>query len=265
MWKKAIVLWAAAMCLCFSTAALADWTDWLNRDTPTGKGDYETLSDFLATGAVPCTEPDHIECRTVDGVDWKQAGQKYKCSLTRGGICVNAKQPAGEQCLNYEVRFLCDYEPLRLSAESDTAFECGRFSGIRTEVVIDIAGGVEPYACYGPAGADIQISGNQCVAVGLTPKKHSFVVADFWQSETIVVDVHDVIEVTKSVACGTATGSATVSVSGLNAGLGPFTYRWNTDPEQTGPTATGLANGTYSVIVADAAGCFRVFEVVVGC
>jgi predicted secreted protein len=56
-----------------------------------------------------------------------------------------------------------------------------------------------------------------------------------------------------NVACnGSATGSATVNVTG---GTGSYTYSWNTTPEQTGMTATGLAAGTYVVTVKDANNC----------
>ena len=81
------------------------WTSWLDRDNPSGKGDYETVSDFIKEGVLP-KEPDPlcIQCRTLDGVDWQDAGQVYHCDLPLGGRCVNAEN--SEQCLDYEVRFL---------------------------------------------------------------------------------------------------------------------------------------------------------------
>ncbi|KIC89769.1 SprB repeat-containing protein, partial [Flavihumibacter solisilvae] len=59
---------------------------------------------------------------------------------------------------------------------------------------------------------------------------------------------------------GTATGSATVNVTG---GTAPFTYNWNTLPAQTGVTATGLTAGTYTVTVTDAAGCITTTTVTI--
>jgi len=52
--------------------------------------------------------------------------------------------------------------------------------------------------------------------------------------------------------CSGNTGSATATVS---AGFPPYTYSWNTTPVQTTATATGLAPGTYTVIVDDAGAC----------
>ena len=47
-------------------------------------------------------------------------------------------------------------------------------------------------------------------------------------------------------------GTATVDLSG---GFPPYTIEWNTIPVQNGPTATGLAPGTYEVTVDDAGAC----------
>lgn len=54
-------------------------------------------------------------------------------------------------------------------------------------------------------------------------------------------------------ACnGQSNGSATVSVSG---GTSPYTYTWNTTPQQSSATAVNLPQGTYFVTVKDANNC----------
>ena len=54
----------------------------------------------------------------------------------------------------------------------------------------------------------------------------------------------------ENVTCnGGNNGSATVTVTG---GVAPYSYTWNTDPVQTGATATGLKAGGYLVTVKDA-------------
>lgn len=83
------------------------WTAWLNRDAPSGVGDFETLKDFVQAGQV-CAQPTKVECRTRPGhQDWGQAGQVYQCATALGGVCGNADQPGGQSCLDYEVRFCC--------------------------------------------------------------------------------------------------------------------------------------------------------------
>jgi hypothetical protein len=47
-------------------------------------------------------------------------------------------------------------------------------------------------------------------------------------------------------------GSITVSAS---QGTGPYTYSWNTNPAQSGATATGLSAGTYTVTATGQNGC----------
>lgn len=85
------------------------WTAWLNRDAPSGTGDWETLVDFRAAGTNVCgtSTPVDIECRTiVGGIDYRATGEVYSCTPSVGGICQNVNQPDGA-CLDYEVRFLC--------------------------------------------------------------------------------------------------------------------------------------------------------------
>jgi hypothetical protein len=54
----------------------------------------------------------------------------------------------------------------------------------------------------------------------------------------------------ENVTCyGGNNGTATVTVTG---GVAPYSYAWNTDPVQTGATATGLKAGNYQVIAKDA-------------
>ena len=85
-----------------------NWTAWFSRDDPGESADYEDLASVR--GSVPCAQPIGIECRVVapDLRDWRQAGQRYSCSLQAsvpGGICLNAENNG--RCLNYEVRYQC--------------------------------------------------------------------------------------------------------------------------------------------------------------
>ena len=57
--------------------------------------------------------------------------------------------------------------------------------------------------------------------------------------------------------CGKKNGTITVTATG---GVSPYSYLWNTSPQQTGNTATGLAAGTYTVTVTDNNGCTGTFS-----
>ncbi len=61
--------------------------------------------------------------------------------------------------------------------------------------------------------------------------------------------------------CGSATGSATATVSG---GTGPYSYLWSAPGGPTGASANSLAGGNYFLTVTDNKGCKKVGTVNVG-
>lgn len=81
------------------------WSSWLNRDDPSGMGDWETLADF-ATSQVGCTLPAYVDAQTTSGISWKNTGQVLTVSPDIGLICRNENQSNGA-CLDYRVKFGC--------------------------------------------------------------------------------------------------------------------------------------------------------------
>jgi hypothetical protein len=82
-----------------------EWSEWLDRDDPSAKGDYETAEDF-SEKRKGCDAPVAIEARTAAGVDWTATGELLHVSPTVGLACANARQDDG-RCLDYRVRFGC--------------------------------------------------------------------------------------------------------------------------------------------------------------
>ncbi|OFX17936.1 MAG: hypothetical protein A2033_15265 [Bacteroidetes bacterium GWA2_31_9] len=64
---------------------------------------------------------------------------------------------------------------------------------------------------------------------------------------------------TTGALCGGG-GSATVTAYG---GTPPYTYKWNTNPQQTTATATNLNVGNYTITVTDANGCTKTQNVTI--
>ncbi len=60
---------------------------------------------------------------------------------------------------------------------------------------------------------------------------------------------------------GSSDGTANVVIGGATP---PYTFAWNTNPVQTTQMATGLAAGTYTVVITDLAGCQDSTQVTVG-
>lgn len=76
-------------------------TEWLNRDTPSGNGDYETYKDFTP---VPCKDGYKPTNAEFVRIDWK-TNQKIHVSPA-GGYCLNSENP--EWCVNHKIKFYCE-------------------------------------------------------------------------------------------------------------------------------------------------------------
>ena len=62
------------------------WTKWLDRDNPSGTGDYETLGNFNQNQV--CPKPVGIECRTTAGAPYQSTGIYRHSILMSGNVCV---------------------------------------------------------------------------------------------------------------------------------------------------------------------------------
>ena len=91
-----------------------DWTAWYDVDSPTGDGDFESLSLIIEKyPEMVCDQPTHVEGRVIkQGTDARNSGQRITLNPTVGLICRNKENLL--HCLDYEVRFCCpskiDYE-----------------------------------------------------------------------------------------------------------------------------------------------------------
>ncbi len=116
------------------------------------------------------------------------------------------------------------------------------------------SGGTGPYTfSWAPSG------GNNPSATGLCAGTYTVYVTDAngcAVNDTAIVNQPVTVTATTTqvnVLCnGTCTGSATVTATG---GTTPYSYNWNTTPNQSSATATGLCAGNYTVVVTDFNGC----------
>ncbi|KAG7468012.1 hypothetical protein MATL_G00138280 [Megalops atlanticus] len=86
----------------------SEWSTWFNVDHPGGRGDYEQLEAirFYYRDRV-CESPLALEARTTDWIPAHSTGERVHVDPALGFWCANAEQPAGRNCSNYAVRFLC--------------------------------------------------------------------------------------------------------------------------------------------------------------
>ena len=90
------------------------WTRWLDRDNPSGLGDFELYEAFANTdGNPPCKtgfEAVDAKCRVkYSKIPWQDSNDtiaKINQCTPIGFACANPDQPDGI-CEDYEVQFLC--------------------------------------------------------------------------------------------------------------------------------------------------------------
>ena len=93
------------------TAATNSWTLWLDRDNPSGIGDYENIEHYFPKGGTACTDgtqPTAVQCRvhgTHQSWDLLPYADTLYCNLEEGFVCENSKVPG--KCPDFEVRFYC--------------------------------------------------------------------------------------------------------------------------------------------------------------
>jgi gliding motility-associated-like protein len=123
---------------------------------------------------------------------------------------------------------------------------------------VSVTGGTGPYS-YEWNTSPLQTS---ATAAGLSAGNYIVSVTDSHGCNTtgnvVILQPSDEISITLtqvSPQCaGGGNGSATAQVIG---GTGPYTYSWDTSPEQTTATATGLSTGSYTVTITDFNGCTK--------
>jgi len=86
----------------------AQWSNWLNRDLPSGTGDWETRQSMIQQGMLKCEEPLAAEARLVNGDGSTATTETVAFSKDLGLVCQNSLQ-ADSRCEDYEVRFCCEY------------------------------------------------------------------------------------------------------------------------------------------------------------
>jgi len=130
---------------------------------------------------------------------------------------------------------------------------CGQSDGSAT---VNSTGGTAPYSYQW----DDPLMQTDTVATGLGAGSYKVIVTDgIGCTDSLTLVLNDIfgpgINSTDStvVACnGDSTGTASVDAGG---GTEPYTYLWDDPGTQTDSTATGLAAGSYEVVISDNFGC----------
>jgi len=179
----------------------------------------------------------------------------YNLERREAGIPYQVTVIDADTCLWQEDFFMPGRDPLSISVPDAQDPYCDLANGA---ITVNVSGGTLPYE-YSWSTSPTQTSST---ATGLSAGTYDVVVLDSFNCDiatevTLVDELGFTVDmVTIDESCyGLEDGSAEAIVDG---GRPPFTYEWDSDPQQVTRTATALAGGrTYNVLVRDAAGCER--------
>ncbi|XP_070578635.1 uncharacterized protein [Ptychodera flava] len=91
---------------CCAANTCSKWTNWYDRDNPSGYGDWELLSNLRSEYPNQiCSEPSGIQVRVKQSgeIVSPNDGNFLHFDTTVGFVCRNED----ENCMDYEVRFCC--------------------------------------------------------------------------------------------------------------------------------------------------------------
>ncbi|XP_061563220.1 cartilage intermediate layer protein 1-like [Cololabis saira] len=85
------------------------WTNWYDRDNPSGTGDWETLTRLRQENPKKiCSKPQRIQAVTADTLTPAHAtGERFLIYSPRGGLVCRNQDQRSRFCRDYKVRFLC--------------------------------------------------------------------------------------------------------------------------------------------------------------
>lgn len=167
------------------------------------------------------------------------SGSTYYCYVTDANGCSDRASAA-----------ISNNTPFTITVQNVVAATCNGMSDGTAE--LSVSGGSPPFSYSWPNGA------TGPMATNLSGGNITVQVEDqSGCSENVTVNIPQPAPINLPVSivnpdCGQANGSATVSPTGGNGG---WVFSWNTNPNQTTATATGLSAAVYNVTATDQNGC----------
>ncbi len=165
-------------------------------------------------------------------------------------------------CTNPNVGQAEDYgvyiDPCPFMAATSTKTDVTCYNGNDGSATIIPTGGTTPYVYQWNIGQTTP------TVTGLSSGNYTVTVTDVngcIENSGITITQPDSISIASSHqnVCGPGNNNGSVTLS-IFQGTAPFTFLWNTNPPQTGSSATGLEAGEYFATVTDANGCTSVSE-----
>lgn len=85
-----------------------EWTQWYDRDNPSGTGDHEVLNSLIKEYKGLCPKPTAIDARVKgSNIPWYLTSNQLSISPSLGLQCWNNYGSIKQKCFDYEVQFCC--------------------------------------------------------------------------------------------------------------------------------------------------------------
>ncbi|XP_042199726.1 cartilage intermediate layer protein 1 [Callorhinchus milii] len=136
------------------------YTQWFDRDNPSGSGDYETTPKIQQENPEKiCSKPISCEVQTINGTPVDLTTDNIKiCTVLDGFSCINEHQN-GKQCKDYKIRYKCPEDFCKDDSEPCFTqwFDRDNPSGSGDyETVIEIRGEYPDQLCTNPISCEVQ-------------------------------------------------------------------------------------------------------------
>jgi gliding motility-associated-like protein len=233
--------------------------------------DQEIACSSISSGVfdIQITGPEPVVVTSVSGIgcndgltDWLSVGfansiqtvGTYFVEIQTGADGNSFLDPCGnETVLGSSISFTVDFIGPELSLVTYSDASCGNNNG---SAQVSASGGVAPYTYWWTTSP----TQNGATATGLSPGTYRAWVTDAngcnkWMDVPISnytpLDLSNII--TTPVTCsGANDGTAQITPTG---GVTPYIIEWQSNPVQTGASASNLSGGSLTVVVTDNTGC----------
>ncbi|MEX1002465.1 MAG: PKD domain-containing protein [Crocinitomicaceae bacterium] len=215
--------------------------------------------DIIIVGDETCTAANGSAFADVNGgigqmtYLWNPTGQTtaLATSLSSGAVSVIVEDENG--CQDQADAFINDHPTGTASLGNSTPVSCPGGNDGFAEVVMN--GGTSPFHynwscnCVDQNSQNTLTAGNYSVEV---IDNNGCIDSINFSIQEIAPMIIDFITMTTPSCNGMADGSIE---TGINGGTAPYTYSWNTQPNQQSAIASGLSAGDYTLSLTDDNGC----------
>lgn len=215
-------------------------------------GGTVTESYTLTSDLIPAASFDYSFAQTIDMVEVDSYEVKVTVDYTYDADPDNDQQSETLHTYGYPNGGTAEASPADVCINTNTIINVTGFtegSDIQWQSSLNFAGPYDDVSAGTGMTTDSYTTFDLSENTFFRAKITNYMCTSYSSQVSTTVHIAPTVEVSTSEAsCGIDDGTATLTPSGGN---GAYAYSWNTSPEQTSATATGLYGGIYEATVTD--------------